>query len=1030
MPFIHPLSHSKMATSGKDLDDSEATAQPTTTQHPQQEKGNFSTGYECEFVEPPPEILATECSVCLHIPREPHQVSCCGQHFCKSCIEHTWSENKPCPLCNRPDFTATLDKSVQRHLNALNVYCTNRRKGCEWMGELRHLDHHLNANPRSGEELTGCEFVELSCIHGCGESFQRHSLPEHHNNCPSRPFSCEYCGHSSTYQDVVNSHWPECPQYPLQCPNSCQDSQIERQHLGDHLNKECPLEKVNCEFQYAGCTAQVQRRDLAAHMRDNLPQHISQLSNTTRLLAADIRDEIKQKFEQHKMEQYQQKAGGMVKQEQAEAKARQEDQLQELKRMIKTASDNTQRRTQQTQTSLQHTKASLSQYSMIMAATILAFVALFAAVIIMQRQQIQQQREDHIKSTELIQQLRQDHIEATKQLRHDNIKATEQLRQDHIKATELIQQLRQDHTEATEQLRQDHNDTTEQMEQLRQDHIEATEQIQQLRQDHIKATEQLRQDHIKATEQLRQDHIEATEQIQQLRQDHIKATEQLRQDHIKATELIQQLRQDHTEATEQLRRDHIKATEQLRQDHIKATEQIEQLRQGHIEATELIQQLRQLRQDHKDTTEKLSDDLQHLQYELHVAPVLVSPSMCTAEGPGLLSTTMNKASEFTVSVVNILGLPYSGERVNVIAELQSEEDGSIKQAHISFVEASKYRVTFTPIVRGWNKLYVKINNNNNNIKGSPFSIFVSPENPQEIGGLNQPWGIAINSHGEIFVTEWGGDRVSVFGTSRQNRTIGSTGTGDGKFRFPAGIDIDADDNVYVASKLKLQKFNRNGEHVIKSVGSRKGIRGVKVHNERVYVCDRDNDHILVYGLELTFLREFGTRGTGEGEFISPYDIDFDAKGNAYVTDSGNNRVQVLKEDGQFLREFGREKLIDPLGIHIAGDYVYVSLSSKVVVFRTSGDFVTTIGENFGTVYGITTVRLQIQSVSLYYNLSIGNLPLVSLLCSCPPHYIQYSNLYTLVFVFFITVLFQHALICSFIIKMFLFFLSFFCLCIH
>ena len=305
------------------------------------------------------------------IPRDPHLVSCCVQHFCKSCIESTWSENKPCSLCNQPDFTATLDKGVQRHLNALNVYCMNRRKGCKWMGELRHLDHHLNDTPRSGGELIGCEFVELSCIHGCGGRFRRCYLTEHHNECPSRPFSCEYCSYSSTYSDMVDNHWPECPQYPLQCPNNCEDSPIQRQHfvdhkttcpirpfsceycnhlstyrdvvdnhwpecpqyplqcpnscddspikrqlLEDHLQKECPLGIVNCEFQFAGCTAQVQRRDLAAHIRDNILQHISQLSNTTRILAADILDEIKKKFEQQttiskdQMEQCQQKSGG------------------------------------------------------------------------------------------------------------------------------------------------------------------------------------------------------------------------------------------------------------------------------------------------------------------------------------------------------------------------------------------------------------------------------------------------------------------------------------------------------------------------------------------------------------------------------------------------------------------------------------------------------------------------------------------------------------------------------------------------
>ena len=305
-----------MAAGGKDLDP--AITQPTT----QNTKGNFPIGYECEFVEPPPKILTTECSICLQIPRNPHQVSCCGQRLCKSCIERTWSENKPCPLCNQLDFTATLDKNVQRHLSDLKVYCTNKEQGCEWVGELRHLDHHLNANPRSDEELTGCEFVELSCKHGCGGRFQRSSLTEHHNNCPSRPFSCEYCNHVSTYRDVVTNHWVECPKCPLQCPNSCEDSPIERQNLKYHLNKECPLGKVSCEFQYAGCTAHLQRRDMAAHMRDYTPQHISLLSSTIRILAADIRDGIRQ-----------QETEGVVKQEQAEAKARQKERERKLQKI-------------------------------------------------------------------------------------------------------------------------------------------------------------------------------------------------------------------------------------------------------------------------------------------------------------------------------------------------------------------------------------------------------------------------------------------------------------------------------------------------------------------------------------------------------------------------------------------------------------------------------------------------------------------------------------------------------------------------
>ena len=49
-------------------------------------------------------------------------------------------------------------------------------------------------------------------------------------------------------------------------------------------------------------------------------------------------------------------------------------------------------------------------------------------------------------------------------------------------------------------------------------------------------------------------------------------------------------------------------------------------------------------------------------------------------------------------------------------------------------------------------------------------------------------------------------------------TIGSRGDGPGQFQKPYYIAIDSNDNVYVTSQRKLQKFDRNGKFV-KSVGS-------------------------------------------------------------------------------------------------------------------------------------------------------------------------------------------------------------------
>ena len=121
-----------------------------------------------------------------------------------------------------------------------------------------------------------------------------------------------------------------------------------------------------------------------------------------------------------------------------------------------------------------------------------------------------------------------------------------------------------------------------------------------------------------------------------------------------------------------------------------------------------------------------------------------------------------------------------------------------------------------------------------------------------IEGEEFPYGVAFNSHGEMYVTESSLDcgQVAVLDSSgKRISTIGSRGDGPGWFQDPYYIAIDSNDSVYVTSNHKLQKFDRNGEFV-KSVGSgsegsKPGEfnlpRGVKVHQNQVYVCDFHNN---------------------------------------------------------------------------------------------------------------------------------------------------------------------------------------------
>ena len=69
---------------------------------------------------------------------------------------------------------------------------------------------------------------------------------------------------------------------------------------------------------------------------------------------------------------------------------------------------------------------------------------------------------------------------------------------------------------------------------------------------------------------------------------------------------------------------------------------------------------------------------------------------------------------------------------------------------------------------------------------------------------------------------------------------------------------------------------------------------------------RSGEHPVVSYLAATYLRSLGHRGTGPIEFREPAGLSVDARGNLYVADSGNHRVQVIAPDGRLLGHYGSE----------------------------------------------------------------------------------------------------------------------------
>ena len=81
-----------------------------------------------------------------------------------------------CPLCKDHGFQTFLNKSAGRKINALKIYCKLKSLGCQWVGELRRLERHLDV--REGD----CGFVEVECDFGpvgCVMKLLRRDLPVH-----------------------------------------------------------------------------------------------------------------------------------------------------------------------------------------------------------------------------------------------------------------------------------------------------------------------------------------------------------------------------------------------------------------------------------------------------------------------------------------------------------------------------------------------------------------------------------------------------------------------------------------------------------------------------------------------------------------------------------------------------------------------------------------------------------------------------------------------------------------------------------
>ena len=161
-------------------------------------------GYECELVDQVPEHLI--CQQCKHVAREPYTTSCCGECFCKECIKNFSQGNKPCPICQESVLSPRLQRKYKAEILALKIHCSLKDVGCDWTGQLQHLDAHLDL-------ATGdCVYVDVDCPSKCNQKVQKRNVNTHlTNHCPNRnrDCTCPHCSFKTTFVEI-SQHFETC----------------------------------------------------------------------------------------------------------------------------------------------------------------------------------------------------------------------------------------------------------------------------------------------------------------------------------------------------------------------------------------------------------------------------------------------------------------------------------------------------------------------------------------------------------------------------------------------------------------------------------------------------------------------------------------------------------------------------------------------------------------------------------------------------------------------------------------------------
>lgn len=204
--------------------------------------------------------------------------------------------------------------------------------------------------------------------------------------------------------------------------------------------------------------------------------------------------------------------------------------------------------------------------------------------------------------------------------------------------------------------------------------------------------------------------------------------------------------------------------------------------------------------------------------------------------------------------------------------------------------------------------------------------------------LGEAAGVAVNSKGHVFVFSRGNTTGPAYGAGAaqllefapDGSYIREIGHNLYAWSFAHAVRVDKQDNIWAADKGSdmVIKFDPEGRVAMvfgrKQEASDEGTEPLKhpkpplppVDGQfrqvtdmawdaagNTYISDGYiNSRVAKVDKNGKWLKSFGEPGSGPGQLNTPHSIATDAKGNVYVADRGNGRIQVFDGEGNFERQ--------------------------------------------------------------------------------------------------------------------------------